>query len=401
MPGRHTAAGRELSADMSEASFREGPVHARPAGAAPAGSPCHKVFLDRFLSELLEAIPDMVLVLDSERQAVAANRQALATLGKTEDLLIGLRPGDILGCVGVSEAPNGCGTGARCGLCGAVQAILASQQSGEGVSREARILVDGTSVLALDLLITARPTTLGGLPLTIFILRDISDQKRRAILETLFFHDILNAAGGINGLAVILADTDRCLPPEKEQECRRGMARLSQRLVEEICHQRDLLDAERGMFKPRMEEIHLPTALREVRELYASHPVARGRSLEVGEESACTIRSDATIVRRVLGNLVKNALEATPEGGVVRTTCRDLGDRVALDVHNPGVMPREIQLQVFQRSFSTKADRGRGIGTYSIKLFVERYLKGAVGFTSAEPGGTTFSVTLPKEPAAG
>ncbi|MHB8835801.1 MAG: sensor histidine kinase [Candidatus Methylomirabilia bacterium] len=364
-------------------------------------SPGHKVHVDRFLSELLEVIPDMVLVLDDNRRTIAANRQALTTLGRTESLLIGRRPGEILGCASASETPGGCGAAVRCSLCGALQAILGSQRTGEPVSRETRILVGGSSVAALDLLITARPTTLQGLPLTICILRDISDQKRRAILETLFFHDILNAAGGILGLAGILADSDRCLPPEKERECRQGMVRLSRRLTEEICHQRDLLDAERGVFEPRMEQIHLPTALQEVRELYAGHPVARGRSLEAGEESAGTIRSDATIVRRVLGNLVKNALEATPEGGVVRTSCRDLGESVALDVHNPGVMPREVQLQVFQRSFSTKADRGRGIGTYSIKLFVERYLKGTVDFTSAEPEGTTFSITLPKEPAAG
>ncbi len=57
-------------------------------------------------------------------------------------------------------------------------------------------------------------------------------------------------------------------------------------------------------------------------------------------------------------------------------------------------------MQVFQRSFSTKAERGRGIGTYSVKLFVERYLRGTVGFTSAEPDGTTFSVTLPATLAA-
>jgi hypothetical protein len=386
---------------MSEAAPRPAPDPARPAGAAETESLHRAVHLNRFLAELIEAIPDMVLVLNSERQAIAANRQALTTLGKTESLLIGLRPGEILGCVGVAEAPGGCGTGARCGLCGAVQAILASQQTGERVSREARILVDRGSVGALDLLITARPAAVDGSPLTICILRDISDQKRRTVLETLFFHDILNAAGGISGLAWILADTNRCLSPEKEQECRLGMARLSRRLIEEICHQRDLLAAERGVFEPRMEEIDVPAALREVRELYAGHPVARNRSLEVAEESTGTIRSDATIVRRVLGNLVKNALEATPEGGAVRISSRDLGERVALEVSNPGVMPREVQLQVFQRSFSTKADRGRGIGTYSIKLFVERYLQGTVGFTSAEPGGTTFTVTLPKEPAAG
>ena len=67
-----------------------------PAGiAAPAEgrTPGRRIPLDAFLSELLEAIPDMVLVLDAERQAIAANRQALTTLGKTEDLLVGLRDG--------------------------------------------------------------------------------------------------------------------------------------------------------------------------------------------------------------------------------------------------------------------------------------------------------------------
>ena len=48
------------------------------------------------------------------------------------------------------------------------------------------------------------------------------------------------------------------------------------------------------------------------------------------------------------------------------------------------------------RSFSTKADTGRGIGTYSMRLFGQRYLGGRVDFTSEEPEGTTFTVILPK-----
>lgn len=356
------------------------------------------IHLNAALSEFLEAIPDMVLVLDAQRQAIAANRKVLSTLGKPEDLLVGRRPGEILGCVGVAESPDGCGSGARCGLCGAVQAIRTCQLSGETSSREARILVGGADLAALDLLVIASPATVGCTPLTVCILRDISDQKRRAILESLFFHDVLNTAGGISGLADILADTSRTLPPERELDCRQGMSRLSRRLIEEILYQRDLSAAERGEFEPRMEELDLATVLREVREVYAEHPVAQKKFLENREESACTIRCDGTILRRVLGNLVKNALEATAEGGTVSTCCRDLGERVVLEVNNPGVMPREVQLQIFQRSFSTKADRGRGIGTYSVKLFVERYLKGTVGFTSAEPGGTTFSVTLPTSP---
>ena len=50
-------------------------------------------------------------------------------------------------------------------------------------------------------------------------------------------------------------------------------------------------------------------------------------------------------------------------------------------VNNPAVMPREVQLQVFKRSFSTKGS-GRGIGTYSMRLLVSRYLGGSVDFES-------------------
>jgi sensor histidine kinase regulating citrate/malate metabolism len=59
-------------------------------------------------------------------------------------------------------------------------------------------------------------------------------------------------------------------------------------------------------------------------------------------------------------------------------------------------MPRDVQLQVFQRSFSTKGP-GRGIGTYSIRLLVSRYLHGTVDFESSKEQGTTFRVHLPFE----
>jgi signal transduction histidine kinase len=72
-------------------------------------------------------------------------------------------------------------------------------------------------------------------------------------------------------------------------------------------------------------------------------------------------------------------------------------DQVQFWVHNPAHMPRDVQLQVFKRSFSTKGS-GRGIGTYSIRLFVTRYLHGSVDFDSTEDHGTTFRVRLPRAP---
>ena len=63
-------------------------------------------------------------------------------------------------------------------------------------------------------------------------------------------------------------------------------------------------------------------------------------------------------------------------------------------VANPSVMPPDVQNQVFQRSFSTKGEN-RGLGTYSMRLLTERYLKGHVSFTSDKAHGTVFRVRLP------
>jgi sensor histidine kinase regulating citrate/malate metabolism len=53
-------------------------------------------------------------------------------------------------------------------------------------------------------------------------------------------------------------------------------------------------------------------------------------------------------------------------------------------------------MRIFQRNYSTKSDSGRGLGTYSMKLFGETYLGGKVDFTSSESEGTTFHLRLPK-----
>jgi sensor histidine kinase regulating citrate/malate metabolism len=92
--------------------------------------------------------------------------------------------------------------------------------------------------------------------------------------------------------------------------------------------------------------------------------------------------------------MIKNALEAISEEERVSVSCRTENKHVSVAVHNPGQMPDPVQKQVFQRSFTTKG-KGRGLGTYSMKLLGERYLGGKVGFSSAGDTGTIFTLSLP------
>lgn len=155
--------------------------------------------------------------------------------------------------------------------------------------------------------------------------------------------------------------------------------------------------AEKGDFHPDIQEFPISRILEDVRTLYANHEVAEGKALNLQADLSGYMISDEKIVRRVLGNLVKNALEATNPGGAVTVSFFDKGSDVVFSVHNENVMPEDVQLQIFKRSFSTKAASGRGIGAYSVKLFSEKYLKGKVDFISREPDGTIFTITLPRE----
>jgi signal transduction histidine kinase len=127
---------------------------------------------------------------------------------------------------------------------------------------------------------------------------------------------------------------------------------------------------------------------------YRAHPVAMDKAVIVDPGSMnLPVKADFALLKRVLGNMVKNALEATPGGGSIRMGVRPEGSRAVFWVHNDQAMPDPVKLQVFKRSFSTKGE-GRGLGTYSVKLFTENYLHGAVGFASSHGDGTTFWISL-------
>jgi signal transduction histidine kinase len=134
-----------------------------------------------------------------------------------------------------------------------------------------------------------------------------------------------------------------------------------------------------------------------VRKQIAFNPVLKSRKLEVITE--CTdfrFMTDAALLKRILLNMAKNAAEASPEKSQIKLGCSAKQGKAVFSVNNTGVIPDEVKLQIFQRSFTTKG-AGRGLGTYSMKLFGENYLQGRVYFRSNEKQGTTFTIELPLE----
>lgn len=363
---------------------RTAPTELRQAADMLANSP--------LLRTLYEALEIPILILNPQRQLLFVNRRLLALLGQDNlQCILGLRPGEALGCTHASETKGGCGTTEACSLCGAVNAILQSQASREKVIRECRILrrLDNS---ALDLQISASPLNMGNRDYTILVVEDISDKKRRRILERIFFHDISNTAVGVRALSELLPAVPSHEVPAVGQMINVG----AHSMVREIDSQRELTAIENNELVPKFAPTRVAELFRTLASIYQHHDVAKGKHLAIRSvEPGRSINTDATLLGRVLQNMTKNALEASAAGESVTVGFEALdGQRARFSVHNPAVMPREVQLQIFQRSFSTKGE-GRGLGTYSIKLITERYLKGKAGFTSAPGQGTVFYADVP------
>lgn len=349
----------------------------------------------KIFNEIYGAISGIGAIIDKNRQIVYANNDFLALLGKeTLEPILGKRFGEVVSCIHSKEEPSGCGTSTSCPYCGAVNAIMESQQSGMKSIKETRIstFADG-KLKSLDLNVTSTPITLDGQVFYAIMLHDISDEKRRSALERIFFHDLLNSAGGLNGLLTILKDgTD----PAEALELIDLSEEASRDILEEILLHRQIRAAETGDIKVNIESANSIELLNSVIKKIIFYKTGQNKTVALADNSAnIDFETDKILLQRVLINLLKNALEATQLNGTVMAGVEDQGDKFRFWVKNDQVIPKDVQMQLFQRSFSTKGE-GRGIGTYSIKLLTENYLKGKVTFVSNENDRTVFSITLNK-----
>jgi K+-sensing histidine kinase KdpD len=351
-----------------------------------------KILRFPFIKMVVDMSPSLLMILNLERQIVFVNKALLGFLGVTDiERILSLRPGEALHCAHAGAERAGCGTTQFCEMCGIVNAILESQKGLEAVN-ECQVLQQNGD--ALDLEVWAAPFELEEDTFTFFYILDKSGEKRRRSLERIFFHDVMNTIGGLYGYADLLVES---VPHDDQASAfAKSIFSMTESVIEDVQAQKDLTAAENNELVCKLVEIDSRNIINEVATWYRGHEVAKRKEISVSSDSNSTmLKSDRTLLKRVIGNMTKNALEASKPGEKVVLSCVDMDDSVLFTVSNPAFMPREAQLQVFKRSFSTKG-AGRGLGTYSIKLLTERYLKGEVSFATSEKEGTTFMISIPK-----
>lgn len=231
-----------------------------------------------------------------------------------------------------------------------------------------------------------------------------SIEARAALLRGVT-HDVKNPMGAAAGYAELLEDgIAGTLTPEQSEMIRR-IRRLVDVSLETINELLELARAEGAGLQVDIQRTDIAALVRDVAEDYRGAAREKQLALDVAPaDGAAVVRTDPARVRRIVANLVSNAIKYTPAGGrvAVRVSADGADDgarRVSVAVCDtgPGVPP-ELRERIFEDFFrlpgSERMASGSGIGL-AISRRLARLLGGDVTVAPAPQGGSVFTLWLP------
>jgi len=129
-------------------------------------------------------------------------------------------------------------------------------------------------------------------------------------------------------------------------------------------------------------------------------PQAHTHRVEIQKEippKPLWVKVDVDQIRQAFMNVCINALEAMPQGGVLRISVReDKKDNVMVRFSDTGKgVPKEVQTRIFEPFFTTK-ERGTGLGLFIAHRIITQH-GGEIALVEGDRGGSTFTISLPLE----
>lgn len=215
---------------------------------------------------------------------------------------------------------------------------------------------------------------------------------------SLISHDLKTPIARIQGAAERLIAEKA--PPERVEKTLRSVVRTTEELTEYIEAILDLARVESGALPIHKASKDLNKTVEAVLDEKAPMAHEKGIAIDTDLEPLFAARYDEKLIRRVVANLVENAIKYSPPDTKIRIATREEGDvlRLAVTDEGRGIAPDE-QERVFEkfyrsRTANTESVRGAGLGLYLVRYFVELH-GGTVTLESNVGTGSTFTVSLP------
>jgi NtrC-family two-component system sensor histidine kinase KinB len=342
-----------------------------------------KAARERYAS-LFEASIDPILITDINGIVTDTNQRALDVLGYPQDQLIGHS-------VLALHIPDPGGLPER----------LDQLKPNETISYDGRASRMGGEQVPVE--VHLKRIDIERQPLLQWIMRDISERlaldELRTDLTSMIFHDLRSPLGNIISSLEVLQMT---LPKDDEtmQSVLSIANRSSRRLSRLIDSLLDLGQLEAGQAVLNKTSASLRAIIVEAVE--EVHPVAEAKGLQLqlrlAQPELPHVEMDVDMVRRIVINLLENAIKYTRSGGRITVTAAAGNGEVRVSVTDTGLgispQDQKIIFSKFARVQHEGGPKGLGLGLAFCRLAVEAH-GGRITVDSQEGKGSTFTFTLP------
>jgi heavy metal sensor kinase len=212
-------------------------------------------------------------------------------------------------------------------------------------------------------------------------------------------HELRTPISVIRGEADVALSHDRTAGEYKESlAIILDESRRLSRLVDDLLN---LARADAGHVKLQVHDFYLNELLADCCRSVQALAAARNIAVECNPGADLQFRGDEELLRRLVMNLLDNAIRYTPPGGTVEAALESGGDRVRIRVSDTGIgIPEEAAPHIFERFYRadkarSRQDGGFGLGLAIVKWIAESH-NGAVELSSRNGAGSAFTVTLPR-----
>ncbi len=227
--------------------------------------------------------------------------------------------------------------------------------------------------------------------------REIREREKaeamRVDVERMIRHELRSPLSSFISMCQILETSGR-LPDDLRETVDLGH-REAERMLGIIALQMDLFRMEMGTYEADFVAVDMNVVVHAV--LVEQEKLRRSLNIAIDVrnegETPMVVMGEEHLLRIVVSNILKNAVEASPAGGAVNVTLRHIGDAAEIVVHNDGTVPKAVRKRFFDKYATADKKSGTGLGTYTARLFTE-VLGGTVRMETAADTGTRVTVTL-------
>lgn len=345
------------------------------------------------LNALIESSQDGILLVSIEGYVRVINAAALKVVGASRD------PAELIGCSIVNLYHL-----ARHYVPDLVKAMIVQSrrvQAGDKMAAEGECKIPNHYIQWLHTPITTKDETIGWL----VVLRDITErrklEKQREELTDMIVHDLRNPASAVSGIVSMLKTLKSLdeIPEDFDQ-----MMQLAERNVSKILDMvQEILDVsqlENGQLPVNKAAVDMAQLIDETLQLQRPIVSMKGMALENRVEKGLPlVRADERLIRRVLQNLVDNAVKFSRRNTSIIMSAEISADnpkmvQISIQDFGVGIAP-DLQRHMFEKFVSDRSsERGTGIGLTFCKLAVMAH-NGRIWAESEENYGSTFYFTLP------